>query len=67
MTEEPEPGVLPDVSDCESIPLAPGLDGSCTIVNTRLYAGIPTLSEYGLMLMALLMLGMGLVAFRRYS
>ncbi len=67
VTETPEAGVLPDTSDCESIPLAPGVDGECTIVNTRLYAGIPTLSQYGLMLMALLMLGVGLVAFRRYS
>jgi len=67
VTETPEAGVLPDTSDCESIPLAPGVDGECTIVNTRLYAGIPTLSQYGLLLMALLMLGVGMVAFRRYS
>ncbi|MDX1554546.1 MAG: IPTL-CTERM sorting domain-containing protein [Xanthomonadales bacterium] len=65
--EEDEAGVLQDESDCESIPLAPGQDGECTMVNTRLYAGIPTLSQYGLILMALLMLGVGLVAFRRYG
>ena len=67
VTEEPEAGVDQDVSDCASIDLAPGQGGECTVVNTRLYAGIPTLSQYGLILMALLMLGVGMVAFRRYS
>ncbi|MDX1555753.1 MAG: IPTL-CTERM sorting domain-containing protein, partial [Xanthomonadales bacterium] len=67
VTEEPDAGVLQDVGDCESIPLEPGLDGECTIVNTRLYAGIPTLDQYGLALLALLMLGMGLFAFRRFG
>lgn len=67
VTEEVDAGVLPDTSDCESIPLAPGVDGECTIVNTRLFAGIPTLSQYGLILMALLMLGVGALAFRRYA
>ena len=44
-----------------------GRGGECTVVKTRLYAGIPTLSQYGLLLMALLMLGVGLVGFRRYA
>jgi hypothetical protein len=44
-----------------------GQDNSCTIYNTRLYEGIPTLSQYGLGILALVMLGMGFVAFRRYS
>ncbi len=35
--------------------------------NTRIYEGIPTLSQYGLALMALLMLGVGLVGFRRFA
>ncbi len=67
VTEEPEAGVEADVSDCADISVAPGVGAECTVVNTRLYAGIPTLSQYGLMLMALLMLGVGAVAFRRYS
>lgn len=67
VTESLEPGAEGDVSDCASVPLAPGVDGECTIVNTRLYEGIPTLSQYGLILMALMMLGVGMVAFRRYS
>jgi len=36
------------------------------IVNTRLYAGIPTLSQYGLLLLMLMMMGVGAVAFRRF-
>jgi hypothetical protein len=39
----------------------------CTIVNTVFFEGIPTLNQYGIALLALLMLGMGLVGFRRFS
>lgn len=66
-TEEPEAGVIQDQDDCASIPLAPGQGGECTIVNTRFYEGIPTLSQYGLMILSLLMLGVGMIAFRRFS
>lgn len=66
-TEVPEVGVLQDVSDCGSMPLAPGEGDECTIVNTRLFAGIPTLGQYGLAVLALLMLGMGLAGVRRFT
>lgn len=66
-TEELQAGVLTDDSDCASMSLTPGHGDDCVIVNTRLYAGIPTLSQYGLMLLALLMLGVGLIGFRRYT
>jgi hypothetical protein len=39
--------------------------GSCTITNTVFLEGIPTLSDYGRLLLALVMLGIGLVAVRR--
>jgi hypothetical protein len=42
-----------------------GADG-CTITNTVFYEGIPTLSQYGMVIMALLMLGVGFVGFRRF-
>jgi hypothetical protein len=42
-------------------------DAGCTIVNTVFYEGIPTLNQYGMALLALLMLGMGFVTFRRFS
>jgi len=66
-TETPEIGVLIDESDCEAMLIFPGQGAECTIVNTRLFAGIPTLSQYGLLVMALLMLGVGLIGFRRYA
>ena len=40
--------------------------GSCTFTNVVFYEGIPTLSQYGLAIMALLMLGVGFVGFRRF-
>ncbi len=42
-----------------------GSGNSCTITNTVFFEGIPTLNQYGMALMALLMLGMGFVAVRR--
>ncbi len=57
-----------DHSDCDEILLAPGIENTeCTITNTRIYEGIPTLSQYGLALMALLMLAVGLIGFRRFA
>jgi len=64
-TEEPIQGALTDQSDCENMVLFPGIGDACVIYNTRLYAGIPTLNQYGLALLFLLTLGVGAVAFRR--
>lgn len=49
------------------ITFAPG-DGlkGCTITNSVFFEGIPTLSQYGLAIMALLMLGVGFIGFRRF-
>jgi hypothetical protein len=45
----------------------PGLGANnCTIENTIFFEGIPTLNQYGLAIMALLMLGVGFVGFRRF-
>jgi uncharacterized repeat protein (TIGR01451 family) len=55
-----------DASDCASVPVSLGADASCTIYNTVFFEGIPTLNQYGLILLALLMLGVGAVSFRRY-
>ena len=60
--------VEPDDSDCQALHPDLGVDSvSCTIINTVFFEGIPALSHYGLALMALLMLGMGWIGFRRYS
>lgn len=59
-------GVEVDSSDCQSVSVTLGNDAACTIVNTRLFEGIPTLSQYGLALLAMLMMGIGFVAYRRF-
>ena len=44
----------------------PGEGAVCKFTNTVFYEGIPTLNQYGLAIMALLMLGVGFVGFRRF-
>ena len=66
-TEESQPGVIQDQDDCAMIALAPGVGGSCLLTNTRVYEGIPTLDRYGILLLTLLMLGVGMVGLRRLS
>jgi hypothetical protein len=60
-------GVEIDDSNCDAILLFPGVPGSCTIFNTRLFEGIPTLGRHSLAILVLLMLGVGLIAFRRLA
>ncbi len=52
---------------CQDIVVSAGKGASCTIINTVFFEGIPTLSAQGLALLALLMLGIGAVSFRRFS
>ena len=53
--------------DCGgSVRVTPGSTASCDFTNTVFFEGIPTLSQYGLAIMALLMLGVGFVGFRRF-
>jgi len=40
---------------------------SCVITNTVFFEGIPTLSQYGMAILALLLLGMGVLGFRRLN
>ena len=46
--------------------VAAGMGDECTITNTVFFEGIPTLNQYGMAIMALLMLGVGLLGFRRF-
>ena len=59
-----------DTFDCDYEGMVFGIGGEgdteCTITNTVFYEGIPTLSQYGMAIMALLMLGVGFVGFRRF-
>jgi hypothetical protein len=55
-----------DDSECEGLLVSPGSGNSCTVINTRLYAGIPTLDAIGKALLMVLMLSVGLIAARRH-
>lgn len=59
-------GVEP-FDDCDARDIANGESSECTFTNTVFFEGIPTLSEYGMALMALLMLGFGMVGLRRFA
>lgn len=50
---------------CYNIAISAGIGDSCLITNTVFFEGIPTLSQYGMAILALLMLGVGFVGFRR--
>jgi hypothetical protein len=52
--------------DCGARAIAAGGSDSCTFTNTVFFEGIPTMNQYGLALLALLMLGVGAVSFRRF-
>lgn len=52
---------------CGSFTVEADQGHSCIITNTVFFEGIPTLSQYGMALLALLMLGVGMVSFRRIS
>ena len=56
--------VSPDVC-LEEVELDGG-DITCAFTATAFYEGIPTLSQYGMAIMALLMLAVGFVGFRRF-
>lgn len=51
---------------CRNLNVSAGEGDSCVITNTVFFEGIPTLSQYGMAIMALLMLGVGFVGFRRF-
>jgi len=56
-------------NDCGgSVTVSPGdAAESCTFTNTVFFEGIPTLNQYGMAILALLMLGVGFVGFRRFA
>lgn len=53
-------------NDCGTITVEPGDEVDCSFTNTVFFEGIPTLSQYGMAIMVLLMLGVGFVGFRRF-
>ncbi|MBT8047007.1 MAG: IPTL-CTERM sorting domain-containing protein [Xanthomonadales bacterium] len=65
-TENNEDSAVEVSNDCGAVEVFPGDDVDCSFTNTVFFEGIPTLSQYGLAIMALLMLGVGFVGFRRF-
>jgi hypothetical protein len=59
-------GVESTSVNCGGSVLTAGGSATCYFTNTVFFEGIPTLSQYGLAIMALLMLGVGYVGFRRF-
>ena len=60
-------GVESDPSDeCFGAELTAGGSAECVFTNTVFFEGIPTLSQYGMALMVLLMMGVGFVGMRRF-
>jgi hypothetical protein len=56
-----------EVSGCGPFMVSPGEDqANCTMTASIFFEGIPTLSQYGMAILALLMLGMGFVGMRRF-
>jgi subtilisin-like proprotein convertase family protein len=55
------------IDGCDSLTVRAGSGDSCTITNTVFFEGIPTLSQWGMAIMALLMLGIGFVSVRRFA
>lgn len=53
--------------DCGQRTIPAGGASSCTITNTVFFEGIPTLGQFGKIFMILLLLGVGLVTYRRLA
>jgi len=64
--EEATDSVVDTDNGCGEGELAAGDAWECEIVNTVFFEGIPTLNQYGMAILALLMLGVGFVGFRRF-
>jgi len=65
--EDPDDNVVEVENGCGRMKLGPADEAECEFVNTVFFEGIPTLNEYGMAILALLMLGMGFVGFRRFA
>lgn len=61
-------GVEPSASEgCFDATIEAGGGADCLFTNTVFFEGIPTLNQYGLALLTLLMLGVGFVSVRRFA
>ncbi len=54
-------------NDCDNLTISHGQGDNCRVTNSVFFEGIPSLSQYGMAILALLMLGVGMLGFRRFS
>jgi hypothetical protein len=66
VTESAYDSAVESDNGCGTFSLGIAQGKSCTITNSVFFEGIPTLSQYGMAIMAMLMLGVGFVGFRRF-
>jgi len=57
----------PDIIDCQGLYLLPGSEEECTLVNTKIVKHIEMLNRYGIFVMIVLFLAVGLVTMKRIS
>jgi hypothetical protein len=67
VSEEVRDNFRPDIIDCQGLWVLPGKGEECTLINTKIVKRIEMLNRYGLVVMIVLVLGIGLVAVRRFS
>ena len=57
---------VPDPGDCRNLLILPGSEEECTMVNTKVVKMIDMLNRYGLAIMILIFMAVGMVAARRF-
>lgn len=57
---------IPDAEDCRDILVLPGSQEECTMVNTKVVKMIEMLNRYGLVIMILVFMVVGMIAARRF-
>jgi hypothetical protein len=67
VSEEVRDNFRPDIIDCQGLWVLPGKGEECTLINTKIVKRIEMLNRYGIVVMIVLVLGIGLVAVRRFS
>jgi len=67
VSEEVRDNFRPDIIDCQGLWVLPGKGEECTLINTKIVKRIEMLNRYGIVVMIGLVLGIGLIAVRRFS
>lgn len=67
VSEEVRETFSPDIIDCQGLLLLPGKGEECTMINTKIVKRIEMFNRYGKIIMIILVLGVGLVAAKRFS